>query len=128
MRISLTSVFVNDQDEALRFYTEVLGFVKKHDFPVGEFKWVTVVSPEGPDDIELLLEPNDNPVASTYQQGIYEQGIAAASFATQDIQAEFERMSQLGVRFTMEPTTAGEIIQAILDDTCGNLIHIYQVV
>ena len=128
MRISLTSVFVNDQDEALEFYTEVLGFVKKHDFPVGEFKWVTVVSPEGPDDIELLLEPNDNPVASTYQQGIYEQGIAAASFATQDIQAEFERMSQLGVRFTMEPTTAGEIIQAILDDTCGNLIHIYQVV
>ena len=128
MRISLTSVFVNDQDEALRFYTEVLGFVKKHDFPVGEFKWVTVVSPEGPDDIELLLEPNDNPVASTYQQGIYEQGIAAASFATQDIQAEFERMSQLGVRFTMEPTTAGEIIQAILDDTCGNLIHLYQVV
>ena len=128
MRISLTSVFVNDQDEALRFYTEVLGFVKKHDFPVGEFKWVTVVSPEGPDDIELLLEPNDNPVASTYQQGIYEQGIAAASFATEDIQAEFERMSQLGVRFTMEPTTAGEIIQAILDDTCGNLIHIYQVV
>lgn len=128
MRISLTSVFVNDQDEALRFYTEVLGFVKKQDFPVGEFKWLTVVSPEGPDDIELLLEPNDNPVASTYQQGIYEQGIAAASFATQDIQAEFERMSQLGVRFTMEPTTAGEIIQAILDDTCGNLIHLYQVV
>ena len=128
MRISLTSVFVNDQDEALRFYTEVLGFVKKHDFPVGEFKWLTVVSPEGPDDIELLLEPNDNPVASTYQQGIYEQAIPAASFATQDIQAEFERMSQLGVRFTMEPTTAGEIIQAILDDTCGNLIHIYQVV
>lgn len=128
MRISLTSVFVNDQDEALRFYTEVLGFIKKHDFPVGEFKWLTVVSPEGPDDIELLLEPNDNPVASTYQQGIFEQGIPAASFATQDIQAEFERMSQLGVRFTMEPTTAGEIIQAILDDTCGNLIHIYQVV
>ena len=128
MRISLTSVFVNDQDEALRFYTEVLGFVKKHDFPVGEFKWLTVISPEGPDDIELLLEPNDNPVASTYQQGIYEQRIPAASFATQDIQAEFERMSQLGVRFTMEPTAAGEIIQAILDDTCGNLIHIYQVV
>ncbi len=127
MRINLTSVFVNDQDKALRFYTEILGFVKKQDFPAGEFKWLTVVSPDGPDDVELLLEPNDNPVASTYQQAIYEQGIAQASFATEDVQAEFERLSQLGVRFTMEPTTAGGIIQAVLDDTCGNLIHLYQV-
>lgn len=127
MRINLTSVFVNDQDKALRFYTEILGFVKKQDFPAGEFKWLTVVSPDGPDDVELLLEPNDNPVASTYQQAIYEQGIAQASFATENVQAEFERLSQLGVRFTMEPTTAGGIIQAVLDDTCGNLIHLYQV-
>lgn len=127
MRINLTSVFVNDQDKALRFYTEILGFVKKQDFPAGEFKWLTVVSPDGPDDVELLLEPNDNPVASTYQQAIYEQGIAQASFATEDVHAEFERLSQLGVRFTMEPTTAGGIIQAVLDDTCGNLIHLYQV-
>lgn len=127
MRISLTSVFVNDQDKALKFYTEVLGFVKKQDFPAGEFKVLTVVSPEGSDDIELLLEPNDNPVASTYQQGIFEQGIPQASFATDDVQAEFERLSRLGVRFTMEPTTAGGIVQAVLNDTCGNLIHLYQV-
>ena len=126
MRIALTSVFVNDQDEALRFYTEVLGFVKKHDFPVGEFKWLTVVSPEGPDDIELLLEPNDNPVARTYQEGIFEQGIPQAAFAVEDIQAEYERLKKLGVVFTVEPTPAGPVIRAVLDDTCGNLILLYQ--
>lgn len=126
MKISLTSVFVNDQDKALRFYTEVLGFVKKHDFPVGEFKWLTVVSPEGPDDVELLLEPNDNPAASTYQQAIYEQGIPGAAFAVDDVQEEYERLKKLGVAFTMEPTSAGEVIRAVLDDTCGNLILLYQ--
>lgn len=127
MKISLTSIFVDDQDKALRFYTEVLGFVKKHDFPVGEFKWLTVVSPEGPDDVELLLEPNDNPVARTYQEGIYEQGIPGAAFAVEDIQAEYERLRALGAVFTMEPTPAGPAIRAVLDDTCGNLILIYQV-
>ena len=97
MKIQLTSVFVDDQDKALKFYTEVLGFVKKQDFSVGKFKWLTVVSPEGPDDIELLLEPNDNPTAKTYQEAIFEQGIAAAAFAVDDIQKEYNRLKQLSV-------------------------------
>ncbi|MDE0131555.1 MAG: VOC family protein [bacterium] len=126
MKINLTSVFVEDQDKALRFYTEILGFVKKHDFPVGEFKWLTVVSPEGPDDVELLLEPNDNPVAKTYQEGIFQQGIPGAAFAVDDIQAEYDRLTALGVSFKGEPTRAGQVIQAVLDDTCGNLILLYQ--
>ena len=126
MKISLTSIHVDDQDKALRFYTEVLGFVKKHDFPVGEFKWLTVVSPEGPDDIELLLEPNDNPAAKTYQQAIFKQSIPHAAFAVHDIHEEYERLKKLGVAFTMEPTPAGKVIQAVLDDTCGNLILLYQ--
>ncbi|MCQ3804989.1 MAG: VOC family protein [bacterium] len=127
MRINLTSVFVNDQDKALRFYTEILGFVKKQDFPVGDFKWVTVVSPEGPDDIELLLEPNENPVARRFQEAIYEQGIPQAAFAVDDIGAEYQRLKQLGVVFTMGPTRAGPVTQAVLDDTCGNLLQLYQV-
>ena len=126
MKIALTSIHVNDQDKARRFYTEVLGFVKKHDFPVGEFKWLTVVSPEGPDDIELLLEPNDNPAAKAYQQGIFEQGIPHAAFAVHDIHEEYERLKKLGVMFTMEPTPAGPVIRAVFDDTCGNLILLYQ--
>ena len=126
MKINLTSIHVDDQDKALRFYTEVLGFVKKHDFPVGEFKWLTVVSPEGPDDIELLLEPNDNPVAKAYQQGIFEQSIPHAAFAVHDIHEEYERLKKLGVAFTMEPTPAGPVIRAVFDDTCGNLILLYQ--
>src|SRR6478609_9744683 len=101
MRIRLTSVFVDDQDKALKFYTEVLGFVKKADFPVGEFKWLTVVSPEGPDDIELLLEPNDNSAAKTFQEAIFKQGIPLASFAVDDIEKEYERMLALGVAFSM---------------------------
>ena len=127
MKISLTSIHVDDQDKALSFYTEVLGFVKNQDFPVGEFKWLTVVSPEGPDDIELLLEPNDNPVARSYQEGLFEQGIPHAAFAVDDIQAEYDRLKALGVAFKGEPTPAGQVIQAVLDDTCGNLILIYQV-
>jgi len=127
LKISLTSIFVNDQDKAARFYTEVLGFVKKQDFPVGEFRWLTVVSPEGPDDIELVLEPNDNPVARTYQEAIFEQGIPQAAFVVEDVGAEHERLKELGVVFTVEPTPAGPAIQAVLDDTCGNLILLYQV-
>ena len=127
MRINLTSVFVNDQDRALRFYTEILGFVKKQDFPVGDFKWLTVVSPEGPDDIELLLEPNDNPVARNYQEAIYQQGIAQAAFAVDDIEVEHERLKRLGVVFTVAPTREGPVIYAVLDDTCGNLLQLYQV-
>ena len=126
MKISLTSIHVDDQDKARTFYTEVLGFVKKHDFPVGEFNWLTVVSPEGPDDVELLLEPNDNPVAEAYQQGIFDQGIPHAAFAVQDIHEEYERLKKRGVAFTMEPTPAGSVIRAVFDDTCGNLILIYQ--
>src|SRR5918996_599053 len=107
MRIKLTSVFVDDQDSALKFYTEVLGFEKKQDFPVGKFKWLTVVSPEEPDGPELLLEPSDNPAARSYKESIYKQGIAAAAFSVDDIQREYDRLKQRGVRFKTEPTDAG---------------------
>ena len=127
LMIKLTSVFVDDQDKALKFYTEVLGFVKKFDFPVGQFKWLTVVSSEGPDDVELLLEPNDNSAAKVYQKAIYDQGIAAASFAVRDVQAEYERLVELGVRFIMEPTKYEDTMLAVFDDTCGNFIQLYQI-
>src|SRR5260221_10828153 len=104
MKIYLTSVYVDDQDKALKFYTEVLGFIKKADFPVGQFKWLTVASPEEPDGTELLLKPNDNPAARIYQEAIFKQGIPSTTFAVDDIQKEFERMKKLGVVFTMEPT------------------------
>src|SRR5215470_3806117 len=100
MKIKLNSVFVDDQDKALKFYTEVLGFVKKADVPVGEFKWLTVVSPEGPDDIEMLLEPNDNPAAKTFQEAIYKQGIPARQFAVKNVPDEYARLTKLGVSFT----------------------------
>ena len=108
MKIKLSSVYVEDQATALKFYTEVLGFVKKMDLPVGEFRWLTVVSPDEPDDIELLLEPNDNPAASSYQKAIYEQGIPITAFAVDDIQNEHNRLKDLGVLFTMAPTNTGE--------------------
>ena len=127
LMIKLSSIYVDDQDKALRFYTKVLGFVKKADFPVGEFKWLTVISPEGPDDIELLLEPNDNPVARTYQTAIFERGISATAFAVTDIQLEYERLKNLGVKFTMEPTKIEKTILAAFDDTCGNLIQLFQI-
>ena len=127
MKIKLTSVFVEDQDKALKFYVDVLGFIKKEDMPVGEFKWLTVVSPEGPDDLELLLEPNENPAAKTYQEAIFDQGIPATAFAVDDIHKEYERLKEKGVEFSMEPTDTGPAIIAIFNDTCGNLIQIYQV-
>ena len=127
MKIKLTSVLVDDQDKALKFYTEVLGFVKKRDIPVGEAKFLTVVSPEEPDGTELLLEPSDNPAAKTFKKAIFEQGIAATAFAVEDIQKEYERMKKMGVKFAMEPTKMGPVTQAVFDDTCGNLIQIYQV-
>ena len=127
MKIKLTSIFVDDQDKALKFYVDVLGFIKKEDMPVGEFKWLTVVSPEAPDDIELLLEPNDNTAASTYQQAIFDQGIPATAFAVDDIHKEYERLKEQGVEFSMEPTESGPAILAIFNDTCGNLIQLYQV-
>ena len=126
MRITLTGVFVSDQDEALRFYTETLGFVKKHDVPVGEFKWLTVVSPDDPDGTELLLEPNENPVAQEYQKGLFDQGIPAASFSVADVRAEYEKLKSLGVAFTMEPMEFDNVTIAVFDDTCGNLVQIMQ--
>jgi catechol 2,3-dioxygenase-like lactoylglutathione lyase family enzyme len=127
MKIKQTSVLVDDQDKALKFYTEVLGFVKSKDIPLGEFKWLTVVSPEGPDDIELLLEPNENPAARTFQKALFDQGIPLTAFAVDDIQKEYERMKTLGVAFRSEPAKMGPTIVAVFDDTCGNLIQIYQV-
>jgi catechol 2,3-dioxygenase-like lactoylglutathione lyase family enzyme len=126
VKIKLTSVLVDDQDKALKFYTEVLGFVKKEDRPVGQFRWLTVVSPEGPPDIELLLEPNDNPAARTYQEALFEQGIPLTAFAVEDIQEEYERLRGLGVVFRTEPTRTGSVLVAVFDDTCGNLIQLYQ--
>lgn len=127
MRIKLTSVIVNNQDKALAFYTDILGFVKKKDIPMGEARWLTVVSPQGPDDVELLLEPIGNPAAKTYQEALYNQGIPLTSFNTDDIRLEYERLTALGVRFTLPPTQAGPAVVATFDDTCGNLIQIHQV-
>jgi len=124
MRIHLTSVHVDDQDKALAFYTDVLGFVKKSDVPLGEFAWLTVVSPENPDGTELLLEPDQHPAAQAYKTGLVADGIPAASFAVDDVQAEFERLQALGVVFTQEPLTMGPVTTAVFDDTCGNLIQI----
>jgi catechol 2,3-dioxygenase-like lactoylglutathione lyase family enzyme len=127
MRIKLNSVFVDDQDMALKFYTEVLGFIKKTEIPLGAAKWLTVVSPEGPDDIELVLEPSDNPAAKTFKKALFEQGIPLTAFEVDDLQKEFKRLKGLGVVFTVEPVNMGEVTIAVFDDTCGNLIQIYQV-
>ncbi|GHH93632.1 VOC family protein [Streptomyces capillispiralis] len=125
MKIHLTSVFVDDQTKAERFYTEILGFVKKHDVPVGERdRWLTVVSPEDPDGTELLLEPTGHPAAKTYRDALVQDGIPLAQFAVDDVRAEHERLSGLGVRFTQEPLDMGPVTTAVFDDTCGNLIQI----
>jgi predicted enzyme related to lactoylglutathione lyase len=126
MKIRLNSVCVEDQDKALKFYTEVLGFIKNKEIPVGEFKWLTVVSPEEPDGTELVLEPNINPATKTFQSAIFKQGIPLTAFAVEDIQKEYERLKKLGVVFTMEPTQTGPVTIAVFDDTCGNLIQLYQ--
>jgi predicted enzyme related to lactoylglutathione lyase len=126
MRIKLSSLMVDDQEKALRFYTEVLGFQKKHDIPVGEFRWITVVSPEGPDDLELTLEPNVNPAAKAFQKAMFEQGIPLTAFETTDLGADVARLTARGVAFTKEPTAAGFVKIAIFSDTCGNLIQLYQ--
>ena len=117
---------VDDQDMALKFYTDVLGFRKKHEIPMGLYRWLTVVSPEGPDDIELSLEPNVNPAAKTFQQAMFAQSTPMASFEVADIQAEYARLKGLGVTFTMEPTKAGPVTVAVFSDTCGNLIQMHQ--
>ncbi|WP_435186847.1 VOC family protein [Streptomyces sp. bgisy126] len=126
MRIHLSSVFVDDQDKALRFYTDVLGFVKKEEVPIGEHRWLTVVSPEDPDGTELLLEPDAHPAVKPYKDALAGDGIPATSFAVEDVRAEFARLSGLGVRFTQEPVDMGPVVTAVLDDTCGNLIQIAQ--
>ncbi|HEY0619426.1 MAG TPA: VOC family protein [Kribbella sp.] len=124
MKIHLSSVFVDDQDKALRFYTDVLGFVKKNEIPLGQDRWLTVVSPEDLDGTELLLEPDGHPAVKPYKEALVEDGIPAASFAVDDVAAEFDRLRELGVLFTQEPLEMGQVTTAVLDDTCGNLIQI----
>jgi catechol 2,3-dioxygenase-like lactoylglutathione lyase family enzyme len=124
MRINVTSVLVDDQEKALRFYTEVLGFVKKTEIPLGEARWLTVVSPEETEGTELLLEPDGHPAAKPFKQALVEDGIPFTSFAVDDIELEFERLRGLGVRFTQEPVAMSAVTTAVFDDTCGNLIQI----
>ena len=119
LKIKLSSVLVDDQERALKFYTEVLGFVKKTEIPMGEFKWLTVVSPEEPENIELVLEPLGFPPAKTYQKALFEAGIPLTAFAVDDIQEEYERMSKLGVEFRGEPTKTGLVTTILFEDTCG---------
>lgn len=126
MRIKLISLFVDDQEKALQFYTEVLGFIRKHDIPMGGARWLTLVSPEGPDDLELVLEPNAHPAASAYQSALMKDGIPATAFESASIHDEVKRMKERGAMFTTEPTVAGAVTLAVFSDTCGNLIQIYQ--
>jgi glyoxylase I family protein len=125
MRIKLVSIMVDDQAKALAFYTDVLGFEKKTDIPVGEYRWLTVVAPDR-DDLELVLEPNANPAGKTFQRALFEQNIPATAFESDDLDADVKRLRARGVAFTMEPTVAGAVKIAVLSDTCGNLIQLYQ--
>jgi catechol 2,3-dioxygenase-like lactoylglutathione lyase family enzyme len=127
MRIYVTSVFVDDQAKALAFYTETLGFVKKNDIPLGEASWLTVVAPDDPDGTELLLEPDVHPAAKPFKAALVADGIPLTSFAVDDVDAEYERLRALGVRFTQPPTAMGPTTTAVFDDTCGNLIQIVHV-
>jgi catechol 2,3-dioxygenase-like lactoylglutathione lyase family enzyme len=126
MRIVVTSVLVDDQDKALRFYTDVLGFVKKMEVPLGEARWLTVVSQEDPDGVELLLEPDGHPAIKPFKQALVEDGIPWTSFDVNDVNAEYKRLVDAGVRFTQPPVDMGPVITAVFDDTCGNLIQIAQ--
>jgi catechol 2,3-dioxygenase-like lactoylglutathione lyase family enzyme len=125
MRIKLTSIMVDEQEKALRFYTDVLGFQKKMDFPVGGFRWITVVAPDR-DDLELALEPNANPAGRAFQQAMFQQGIPLTAFEVSDLAAEHARLKERGVVFTVEPIDSGAVRIAIFADTCGNLIQLYQ--
>ncbi len=124
MRINVTNVFVDDQAKALAFYTDVLGFVKKTDVPAGEHRWLTVVSPDAPDGVELLLEPDEHPAAKVFKAALVADGMPYTSFAVDDVQAEFDRLGGLGVTFVQPPTEMGPVTTAVFDDTCGNLIQI----
>jgi catechol 2,3-dioxygenase-like lactoylglutathione lyase family enzyme len=126
MRIHLASVFVDDQEKAAHFYTEILGFEKKEDVPMGEHRWLTVVSPEDPDGTQLLLEPDAHPAVGPFRAALIEDGIPATSFAVDSVADEHERLSAAGVRFTQPPTDLGPVVIAVFEDTCGNLIQIAQ--
>jgi catechol 2,3-dioxygenase-like lactoylglutathione lyase family enzyme len=126
MKITLTSVLVDDQDKALAFYTGVLGFEKKHDVPLGTYRWITVVSPQARDGVELLLEPDEHPAARPFKEALVRDGIPYTSFAVDDVEKEYQRLRDLDVRFTQEPTAMGPVTTAVFDDTCGNLIQITQ--
>ena len=126
MQINFSSVMVDDQEKALRFYTEVLGFVKNADMPMGELRWLTVISTEGPESIELVLEPMGFPPARTYQKALYDAGIPLTGFISKDIQNEYKRLRDLGVKFRGEPKNMGLITAVLFEDTCGNLINLVQ--
>ena len=126
MRIKLSSIMVENQATALAFYTEILGFKKSKDIPVGEFRWLTVVSPDGYPDVELVLEPNVNPAAKAFQEAMFRQGIPLAALVVDDIEGEAKRFKKAGVKFTMDPKQQGPVKLAVLSDTCGNLIQMYQ--
>ncbi|WBB82330.1 VOC family protein [Micromonospora sp. WMMD882] len=127
MSVAVTSIFVDDQEKALRFYADVLGFVPRHDVPLGpEARWLTVVAADQPDGVELLLEPNTSPVAQAYQRGVREAGLPMLILATDDVHREHERLTGLGVRFTMPPTPTGPVVSAVFEDTCGNLLSLQQ--
>ncbi|CCH90843.1 Putative Glyoxalase protein [Modestobacter italicus] len=124
MKIAMTSVLVDDQEKALRFYTDVLGFVTKHDVPMGEHRWLTVVSPEAPDGVELVLEPDAHPAVRPFKAALVADGIPFTAFAVEDVHAEHARLVAAGVTFTQAPLTMGPVTTAVLDDTCGNLIQL----
>ncbi len=126
MKVIVTSIFVQDQDKALEFYSEKLGFIKKDDVPAGEYRWITLVSPEDQEGTEILLEPNDHPAAKEYQKKLFADGIPATMFGVEDIHKEYLRLLEKDVQFTMEPTEMGNVTIAVFDDTCGNLIQIIQ--
>jgi catechol 2,3-dioxygenase-like lactoylglutathione lyase family enzyme len=124
VKIAMTSVLVDDQDKALRFYTDVLGFLPKNDVPMGEHRWITVVSAQAPDGVELVLEPDAHPAAKPFKEALVADGIPYTAFAVDDVQAEYDRLTGLGVRFTQAPVVMGPVTVAVLDDTCGNLIQL----
>jgi predicted enzyme related to lactoylglutathione lyase len=126
MKIIITSIFVEDQDKALEFYTKTLGFVKKHDVPSGAYRWITLVSADEQEGTELLLEPNQHPAAKEYQKKLFADGIPVTMFGVEDIHNEYKQLAEKGVRFTMEPTEMGEVTIAVFDDTCGNLIQMIE--
>jgi catechol 2,3-dioxygenase-like lactoylglutathione lyase family enzyme len=126
MKIVVTTVLVDDQEKALRFYTDVLGFIKKNDIPMGQFRWLTVVSSSDANGVELLLEPDQHPAAKTFKRALVEDGIPFTSFGVEDVQAEYDRLLKAGVQFTQPPVAMGPVTTAVMDDTCGNLIQIAQ--